>query len=403
MVNNKPALVINCADTSDVLEAVGFARAHDLAVSVRSAGHHVAGSAVLNDGLVIDVSQMRAVDVDPATRLVRVEGGARISDVDQATQPFGLAVPLGLVSATGVAGLSLAGGYGFLRRKHGLSCDNIVSVELVTADGRQLRASVDEEPELFWALCGGGWDLGVVTAIEYQAHPLGPDVFMTFVTYPLAQGPQVLARMAEFMRHAPHEVGVLAVCWTFPENEDFPADMWGQPFVAVAGPYAGDPAEGERVLAPLRELGTVLTDFSGVVSWLEMQRFFDADYPRGGRYYWKSSHLTGLGVDAIAVLIDQAAKRPSMASSLDVWFNGGAISEVHAEGTPISTRNLPCMIGIEANWTDPAADQANRRWANEVAAALEPFASGGAYLNFDDLTDPEAAKWLIRFEGVGGV
>lgn len=392
MVNKRPALVVNCQGVGDVQEAVDFARSHDLAVSVRSAGHHVAGSSVLESGLVLDVSAMRGVSMDAANRRVRAEGGALIGDVDRATQEHGLAVPLGLVSATGVAGLSLAGGYGFLRRKHGLSCDNMLAVELVTADGREVRASSDEEPELFWALRGGGWDLGVVTAIEYQAHPVGPEVFMPFITYPLAEGRRVLAGLAEFVRDAPREAGMLAVCWTFPDNEEIPSEARGQQFVGVAGPYAGDPAEGERVLAPLSELGPVLTDFSDRTQWLDAQQFFDPDYPRGGRYYWKSSHLTGLGPDSISTLLELAASRPSQASSLDVWFNGGAIADVPADATPISTRHLPCMIGIEANWTDQSDDQANRAWANDVSAALKPFASGGAYLNFDDLSDPDAAR-----------
>ena len=260
MVDKKPALVVNCQDVGDVREAVGFARSTTWRFRC-AAGHHVAGSSVLESGLVIDVSAMRAVSVDAASRRVG-RGGALIGDVDRATQEHGLAVPLGLVSATGVAGLSLAGGYGFLRRKHGLSCDNMLAVELVTADGREVRASSDEEPELFWALRGGGWDLGVVTAMEYQAHPVGPEVFMPFITYPLAEGRRVLAGLAEFMRDAPREAGMLAVCWTFPDNEEIPSEARGQQFVGVAGPYAGDPAEGERVLAPLSELGPVLTDFS---------------------------------------------------------------------------------------------------------------------------------------------
>lgn len=392
MVDRKPALVVTCLGPDDVVEAVNYARSHSLGVSVRSGGHHVAGSAVLEGGLVIDVSQLRGVHVDAATGRVRAEGGAQIGDVDRATQVHGLAVPLGVVSETGVAGLTLAGGYGWLRRKHGLSCDNVIAADLVTADGREVRVSAEEHPELFWALRGGGWDLGVVTSLEYQAHPVGPDVYLPFLTYPLSEGPQVLANLREFARAAPREFGSLAVCWTFPEADVFPEELWGQPFVGIAGPYVGDADEGERVCAPLRDLGTVLTDLGGVVPWLEAQQFFDEDYPRGRRYYWKSSHLNDLSADVATTLVDLAARRPSPLTSLDIWINGGAISDVPDEATPVGNRAAPYMIGIEANWDDPAEDRANIGWAREAATALGPYSSAGAYPNFDDLSDPDAAR-----------
>ncbi len=391
-IDKKPALVVSCLGAADVVEAVDFARSHSLGVSVRSGGHHVAGSAVLDGGLVVDVSHLRRVEVDPATGRVRAEGGAQIGDVDRATQAHGLAVPLGVVSETGVAGLTLAGGYGWMRRKHGLSCDNVVAADLVTADGRELHVSAEQHPELFWALRGGGWDLGVVTALEYQAHPVGPDVYLPFLTYPLSEGPQVLANLREFARAAPRGFGSLAVCWTFPEADPFPEELWGKPFVGVAGPYVGDVDEGQRVCAPLSDLGTVLTDLGGVVPWVDAQRLFDEDYPRGRRYYWKSSHLNDLSAEAATTLVDLAARRPSPLTSLDVWINGGAIADVPAGDTPVGNRAAPYMIGIEANWDDPAADRTNIDWAREAATALRPYSKGGAYLNFDDLSDPDAAR-----------
>ncbi len=391
-IDKAPALVVSCVGTADVVEAVNFARSHSLGVSVRSGGHHVAGSAVLDGGLVIDVSQLRGVEVDPATGRVRAEGGAQIGDLDRTTQSHGLAVPLGVVSETGVAGLTLAGGYGWMRRKHGLSCDNVVAADLVTADGRELRVSAEQHPELFWALRGGGWDLGVVTALEYQAHPVGPDVYLPFLTYPLSEGPQVLANLREFAHAAPRGFGSLAVCWTFPEADVFPEELWGQPFLGIAGPYIGDVDEGQRVCAPLRDLGTVLTDLGGVVPWVEAQQLFDEDYPRGRRYYWKSSHLNDLSAEVAATLVDQAARRPSPLTSLDIWINGGAIADVPAEASPVGNRTAPFMIGIEANWDDPAGDRANIAWARETATALSPYSTVGAYPNFDDLSDPDAAR-----------
>lgn len=391
-IDKRPALIVFCAGTSDVVEAVNFARAHDLGVAVRSAGHHVAGSAVLDGGMVIDVSAMHEVQVDAAAGRVRVGGGATIGDVDRATQAHGLAVPLGVVSETGVAGLTLAGGYGWMRRKHGLSCDNVLAAELVTAAGRELRVGPQEHPDLFWALRGGGWDLGVVTALEYQAHPVGPDVYLPFLTFPLSEGVQVLANLREFAAAAPREFGSLAVCWTFPDASPFPEELWGQPFIGIAGPYVGDPVEGERFCAGLRGLGTVLTDLGGVVPWVEAQQFFDEDYPRGRRYHWKSANLDALGPDVAESLIDLAYRRPSPLTSLDIWINGGAISDVPASATPLGNRSAPFMIGIEANWDDPAQDAANIAWARSAAAELGAHSTVGGYLNFDDLSDPESIR-----------
>lgn len=389
-VDKRPEVIVGCVGTADVIEAINYARSHDLGVSVRSAGHHVAGSAVIDRGLVIDLGQLRGVAVDASTGRTRAAGGAQIGDVDRATQVHSLAVPLGLVSETGVAGLTLAGGYGWMRRKHGLSCDNVLAAEIVTADGRLLTVSAQEHPDLFWALRGGGWDLGVVTALDYQAYAVGPDVYLPFLTFPVAEAAQVLANLREFVLDAPLGFAPVAVFWTFPEAEVFAEELWGEPFIGVVGPYVGDAAEGEQVCAPLREFGTVLTDLSGVVPWVEAQQFFDEDYPRGRRYYWKSSHLVDLGQGAVSALIDFAASRPSPLTSIDVWINGGAIADVPGGDTPVGNRAAPYMIGIEANWDDPAHDRANIDWARAASAALAPFASPGAYLNFDDLSDPDA-------------
>ncbi len=404
-VDKHPELIVECADAADVAEAVRYARSHDLGVSVRSGGHHVAGSAVIDAGLVIDLGRLRDVVVDGASGRVHAAGGALIGDVDRATQEHGLAVPLGLVSETGVTGLTLAGGYGWMRRKHGLSCDNVLAAEVVTADGELLTTSAQEHPDLFWALRGGGWDLGVVTALDYQAHPLGPDVYLPFLTFDTSEAPQVLANLTELVRGAPRGFAPLAVFWTFPEADVFPEELWGKPFLGVAGPYVGDAAEGEQVCAPLRDLGTVLTDLSSVVPWVEAQQFFDEDYPRGRRYYWKSSHLAALEPGAVTALSDAAASRPSPLTSLDIWINGGAIADVSDGDSPIGNRSAPYMVGIEANWDDPADDQANIEWARATSAALAPFARPGAYLNFDDLSDPETFRNAhgSTFERLAGI
>jgi len=389
-VSKQPAIIVTCKSVDDVVKAVNFARAQGLGVSVRGGGHHVAGSSLIDGGLVVDLSQMRGVTVDPATKIVRAEGGAQIGDVDRATQPHGLAVPLGLVSETGVAGLTLAGGLGWMRRKYGASCDNLIGADVVTAEGKLIHASATEDPDLFWALRGGGWDTGVVISFQYQAHPLGPDVFLAFVTYPRAEGKQVLQRFRDAYEAAPREAAPLAVCWTFPEADLFPRELWGQQFVAVVGPYIGPVDAGEAAMQPFRELGTVLTDMSGPAPWLEVQKFFDEDYPKGRRYYWKSSYLTGLTGDAIDMLLQLADTRPSPLSSIDIWSLGGALSEVSRDESPLGHRHSPYAIGVESNWHDPADDDANIRFAREAIERLRPYSTGGSYMNFEDPDDAEA-------------
>jgi len=389
-IDRRPALIVSCVGVADVMDAVRFARAEGLGVSVRGGGHHVAGSSTIEGGLVVDLSLMRAVRVDPATARVRCEGGAQIGDLDREAQAFGLAVPLGVVSETGVAGLALAGGLGWQRRKQGLSCDNLVSADVVTADGRLVHASAEENGDLLWALRGGGWDMGVVVSFEFQAHPVGPEVFMTFVTYPRAEGRSVLQRFREYMKSAPPGAAPLAVCWTFPEADSFPRAVWGQPFVGVVGPYVGPVAEGERAQRPLQQLGTALTDMSGPQPWVAAQRFFDEDYPKGRRYYWRSTYLHELGDEAIDAILDLVDRRPSPLSSLDVWPLGGAIAGIGAAESPCGHRDAPFAIGIEANWDDPGGDEANIAWARAVSERMTPFSTGGSYMNFEDPDDRKA-------------
>jgi FAD/FMN-containing dehydrogenase len=321
---------------------------------------------------------------------VRAAGGAQIGDVDAATQAHGLAVPLGLVSETGIAGLTLGGGLGWMRRRHGLSCDNLISAEVVTADGRSVRASATENIDLFWALRGGGWDMGVVTSFEFMAHPLGPDVYLTFVTYSRSEGKQVLQRFRDFMFDAPPGSAPLAVCWTFPEAEAFPKELWGKQFVGVVGVYAGPADEGERVQKPLSQLGNPLTDMSAPAPYLEAQRFFDEDYPKGRRYHWRSSYLRDLSDESIEVLLDLADSGPSPLTSVDIWPLGGAIAAIGADESPFGHREAPLGIGLESNWDDPSADTANIAWTREASRRLEPYSTGGSYMNFEDPDDARA-------------
>jgi len=388
-IDKRPALIVRCQNSDDVVAAVKLARTEGLAVTVRGGGHHVAGSAVNDGGLVIDLSEMRGVTVDAAAKTARAEGGALLVDVDNATLQHGLAVPMGLFSETGIAGLTLAGGYGWQSRLRGLACDNLIAAELVTADGSLLKATASENTDLFWALRGGGQNLGVVTSFEYRAHPMPDQLFFLFVAYPIAEANEVLRKVREYTRTAPREAGIIAVLWTFPAAESYPEEIWNQQFVGIAGPYIGDAAEGERILQPLRELGTPMFDISSPMPFGDIQHLFDEEYPKGRRYYWRSTYLKELSDDALLKVVDLGSRRPSPFTSLDVWIGGdSAVADVGVDETPMAHRDAPFMIGIESNWEGPAHDAANIAWAREVFTALEPHSTGGSYVNFEDSDDP---------------
>ena len=384
MIETRPAVIARCAATDDVVEAVNFAREIGIRISPRGGGHNVAGTALCEDGLVVDLSQLKSIDIDPERRTARAGAGCTLGDLDQATQAFGLATPLGVVSETGIAGLTLGGGIGWLRRKHGLSCDNLVSVELVTADGSVLTASEEENDDLFWAIRGGGGSLGVVTSFEYRLHPVGPEVMFCFVLYPGDRAAKVLRFCDEYTRKAGDDVSPLGVLGHVPPVDLFPEDAHGLPYVAILALHPGEVEDGTATLAPLRELGDPIADLSGPMPYVEAQKTLDEDYPDGWRYYWKSVDLEELGGEALERLATHAAAAPSQHSTIDIWFQGGAMDRVGADATAFGARPS-YLIGVEANWEagQEAEDSANIAWARETVADLGRFSSGGGgYLNF---------------------
>jgi FAD/FMN-containing dehydrogenase len=388
LVDKRPAAIVRCDGVADVIAATSFAGDHGLPVAVRGGGHNVAGSAMAGGGLTLDLSQMRSVRVDPVARTVRAEGGATWADVDRQTQAFGLAVPGGAVSDTGIGGLTLGGGMGWMRRSHGLSCDNLLSVDIVTGDGRFLTASEREHADLFWALCGGGQGLGAVTSFEYRAHPLGPEITFCAVFYPYGEAVPILRQVRSFMSGAPDAVNVIAVLGTFPAGSPFPAELHGERFVALIGGNAGPVEEGERAFRPLRELTEPLFDASGVLPYVEAQRFFDEDYPTGDRYYWKSLYLKNLDDAVIEAIVEHGRRAPSERSTIDLWPLGGAIDRPAASGA-FAHRGAPYLLGLESNWTDPAADERNIAWARTVWEDMQRFSSGGLYVNFPGFGEGE--------------
>ena len=351
MINRRPGVILRCAGTSDVVAAVRFAREHDLLVAVKGGGHNVAGNAVCDGGLMIDLTEMRGVHVDPMARRARAQGGATWGDFDAEAQLYGLTTTGGLISSTGVAGLTLGGGIGWLSRSHGLACDNLISVDLVTADGDILTASEAENDELFWGLKGGGGNFGVATSFEFQVHPVGPEVFGGPVIYPLERARDCLTRFRELMAGAPDRLAGMVALGTAPD---------GQMAVTLFTVYNGDPKEGEALVRPLRTMGAPILDAMKVMPYRVIQTLIDASMPHGRRYYFKSSFLDALPDDAIETVIGQRMKCPSPHSKIIIEFLGGAFGRVPREATVFDHRWARNNLLIIGAWEDKAADETNR-------------------------------------------
>jgi FAD/FMN-containing dehydrogenase len=373
---------------------VNFARENGLLVAVRGGGHNVAGTSTVDGGLLIDLSLMKGIRVDPERRTVRAEGSVTLGELDRETQVFGLATPMGVVSETGIAGLTLGGGIGWLRRKYGLSSDNLVSVDVVTADGRFLTASETENADLFWGIRGGGGNFGVVTSFEYRLHRVGPEVMFCFVLYPGDKAKEVLSFCEEYVADAPDEVSPIGSLGRVPPMELFPERWHGEPMVALLDMYAGEAEEGERVLRPLRDLGGAIADLSARMPYTVAQKVLDEDYPNGWRYYWKSQNISGLSDEVIERLTDYSAAAPSHHSTIDVVYQGGAMSRVGANETAFGDRSAPIWLAVESNWENAQDDEANIAWVRECVSDMRSFSGGGAYLNFPGFY--EEGDQLIR-------
>lgn len=382
MIDRRPAAIARCTGPADVMAAVRFAREERMPVAVRGGGHNVAGNAVCDDGLVIDLTQMRGVRVDRSRSVVRVGGGALLGDIDHEAQAFGLATPVGAVSETGIGGLALHGGFGFLTRKFGLTADNLVSADVVTADGNLITADQDNHPDLFWALKGGGGNFGVVTSFEFRLQPVGPEVFFVLTFYPAADAAKVLERFRSFMPGAPDELMAIAIYWNAPEGEPIPEEHRGAPVMVVVGCWCGLLDAGERATLPLRQITKPIVDASGAMPYVEAQQLFDADYPKGRRYYWKSLYLDDLSDQVVHLACEAGGDRPTPMSTVEVWALGGAMGRVPPEATAFYHRQAPFLLTIEANAEDPEADAANIAWVRRWHDKAARFARGGTYFNF---------------------
>jgi hypothetical protein len=385
MIDRYPRLIVRPVTVEDVVAAVNLARENNILLAVRGGGHNVAGHGTVDGGLVIDLSLMKDVLVDPESRIARAGGGATIGDLDRATQQYGLATPMGVVTATGIAGLTLGGGLGWLRNKYGLSADNLISAQVVTADGRIITASQEENDDLLWGLRGGGGNFGIVTEFEYRLYPVGPDVAFTFVLHD-SEGDNMKKAIQFYRDYAttvPDEVSSLIASGIVPPHpEVFPEYIHGRPFVLFGAMYAGPAEEGERLMWPLRDFGQPLIDFSGVMPYLEAQQVFDADYPNGMRYYWKSLNLTHLEDEVIDRFVKHARLQPSVFSTVDLWHIGGAVTRVSPEESAFNGRQAAFLLNPEANWENPADDEANITWVREFINDMREFSDGSRYLNF---------------------
>lgn len=371
MVDRHPAAIVYCAGSDDVVAAVNFARSRSLLVAVRAGGHNIGGASVCDDGFVIDLSRMKQIEVDPIKRVARAQAGLNLGEFDTATQAHGLATTMGVNADTGIAGLTLGGGFGKLGRKHGLSCDNLVSADLVTADGRLLRVSATEHPDLFWAIRGGGGNFGIVTSFEYRLFPVGPLLLAGSVIYPYERARDAMRFYHAFASAAPDELSLDAALATMPT---------GERVLGISACYIGPIEEGERILKPLRAHGTPLQDQFGPRPYVDIQSAGDATFPRGRRYYWKAQFLRELSDAAIDTLLAVYAKAPAE-SLLVLQHVGGAIARIPANATPYANRDALYDCFPVAIWDNPAEDKQHIGWARELWDAMRVFSTGGVYAN----------------------
>ena len=381
-IDKHPAVIVRCSTTSDVVHAVNFARNSGIMLAVRGGGHNIAGNALCDDGIVIDLSQMRAASVDPGARRVTIEGGATLADLDAATQAHGLATPVGINSTTGVAGLTLGGGFGWLSRKYGMTIDNLESAEVVTAAGKVVRASAREHPDLFWALRGGGGNFGVVTRFEFRLHPVGPDVLSGLIVYPLSEAKSVLQKYRDFAAKAPDELSVWALLRQAPPLPFLPRESHGTGIVALALLYAGIPKLGQLFLEPLRKFGTVVGEHVGVQPYTNWQKAFDPLLAAGARNYWKSHNLSTLSDGLFDAVIEYLGKLPSPQCEIFIGALGGAASRPAPDAAAYPHRDAQFVMNVHGRWEKPADDARCIGWARGFFNASAPFASGGVYVNF---------------------
>ena len=387
MIDRRPALIARCLGVADVMACVSFAREHRLLSSIKGGGHNISGLAACDGGLMLDLSQMRGVWVDPVAGRARAQAGCLLGDVDRETQVHGLAAVLGFVSATGIAGLTLGGGFGYLSRRFGWTSDNIHGMDLVTADSRLVRASESENADLFWGLRGGGGNFGVVTSIDYQLHPIGPDILAGAIAWPAAAAPEVLEMWRKLMEEGPPELSCAVGLRPAPPAPWLPKEIHGKPIIALFVCDTGPLEEAERRVAKIKSFGTPVGDIVQRRPYTSQQSLLDATQPKGRRYYWKSEYLPGLSPDMLKGVIEHASRIGSPHSAVILFPLGGAVKRLPAGHSPVGNRDAAALVNITASWERPEDDAANIDWARTAWKDLRRFSTGGTYVNF--LTEEE--------------
>ncbi len=395
MIDRRPAVIVQPANGDDVAPAIKFARENALEISVRGAGHNIAGNAVCNGGVMIDFSQMKQVRVDAAKKRAYVDAGATLGDMDAATQRHGLATPVGINSTTGIAGLTLGGGFGWLTRKYGMTIDNLISADVVTADGKKLRASEQDNPELFWALRGGGGNFGVVTQFEFALHSVGPEILAGLLVFPFAQAKQILTRYRQFANTAPEDLSVWVVLRQAPPLPFLPQDVHGREVIVLPIFYAGAAAKGERLIDQLRAFGNPHGEHVGTQPYAEWQKAFDPLLTPGARNYWKSHNFTELSDGAIDSMIEYAGKLPSPQCEIFIGHIAGAANRVPSDAMAYAHRDAKFVLNVHGRWEDTAQDGNCIGWARAFFKASAPYASAGAYVNF--MTEDEGERVIAAY------
>jgi FAD/FMN-containing dehydrogenase len=399
MIDRKPAVVARCLGTADVMTCVQFAREHELLLCIKGGGHNIAGLATADGALMLDLSLMRGVWVNPQQKVARAQAGCLLGDVDRETQVHGLAAVLGFVSLTGITGLTLGGGFGYLTRRWGWTSDTVVGMDVVTADVRLVRASSDENADLFWGLRGGGGNFGVVTGIDYALYPVGPEIVGGAVAWPASEAPKVLELYRTLAKKAPPELTLVALMRPAPPAPWLPKDMHGKPIVAMLACYSGRPEEGEKLVAPIKSFGNPIGDVLVRRPYAQMQSLLDATQPKGRRYYWKSEYLPAIEPALCEKVIAHAARIRSPHSAVILFQIEGALNRLEEEHSPAGNRDARYVLNIAGSWEKADEDRANIEWAREAWDDMRSFSTGGTYINF--LTEDEGPERIEAALGKG--
>lgn len=390
MIDRRPAMIVECAGSADVIRAVRFARGKGALVSVCGAGHNIAGNAIVDGAIMISLRGMTSVRVDPGAMRARVEPGVTLGELDRETQTFGLAVPVGINSTTGIAGLTVGGGFGWLSRKWGLTADNLISADVVTSTGELVKASSEENPDLFWGIRGGGGNFGIVTSFEFQLHSVGPEVLSGLIVHPSSAAEEVLRYYREFVAQAPDELTVWVVMRKAPPLPFLPAEVHGTDVLVLAALFTGDMAEGEAALQPLRDFGEPFADVISPHRFVDFQAAFDPLLTPGERNYWKSHDFLELSDELLDTAISFARKLPSSATEVFIAQMGGATNRVPADATAYRHRDAEFIMNVHGRWSEADQDDKCIGWCRDLFDATTPFATGGVYVNF--MTEEEGDR-----------